>query len=97
MAHSVKAGQTHILCKAMPGKTGRRKTTRAKKRPVCPLCRSHKVIPIIYGFPSPEMQKALRRRQAVLNSCQTWEGQPEWHCNECGCEWRGSWIVFKRG
>ena len=73
-----------------------RKTIRVKKRPACPHCGSRTVLPVVYGPPSPELAKAVRRGQAVLNSSLEWEGEPEWRCNACGCEWRGSWMRFKK-
>ena len=80
----------------MPRRAQRRKAAGVKKRAVCPLCGSHDVIPIVYGNPDLETQRALRRGDAILNTCQEWEGLPEWHCRVCRCEWRGGWIIFKR-
>lgn len=72
------------------------KMIKTKMAPACPQCGSHKILPIIYGTPGPELKRALRSGQAIMGRREEWEGQPQWHCRECESEWRGSWIRFKR-
>jgi formate dehydrogenase maturation protein FdhE len=32
----------------------------------------------------------------VNANSEEWEARPEWHCDECSCDWRGEWRRFKR-
>jgi hypothetical protein len=65
------------------------------KKPVCPLCGSRRIIPVIHEFPSPELEEEARKGKVALGGSMDWEGQPEWHCKKCDCEWRGKSTVFK--
>jgi len=72
------------------------KFKKTKRKPACPQCGSHKVVPVVYGLLNPELEKTLKKGRAILGDRHEWEGMSEWHCSECGCEWRGSWIRFKK-
>ncbi len=65
-----------------------------KKKPACPLCGSKEIVPIVHGYPGPELEKEARKGKVVLGDCMDWEGQPKWHCKNCACEWRGNSTKF---
>lgn len=54
---------------------------RSKKKPKCPICgKKNKVIPIVYGFPSPGYIKMVKRKKVVLGGCVIKPCQPYWFC-----------------
>jgi ribosomal protein L37AE/L43A len=62
-----------------------RKETR--KKPPCPKCGSTNVVPICYGFPTPEALKEQKQGKIVLGGCCIDRDIPKWHCNDCEHEW----------
>lgn len=55
--------------------------------PLCPKCRSSRVIPIIYGLPTLEMAKKGENGEVRLGGCIVTDGQPTSSCKDCGNEW----------
>ena len=51
----------------------------------CPKCqKSDQVIPIMFGFPGPEMLEAAERGEIKLGGCCISPGtDPEFHCKRC--------------
>jgi hypothetical protein len=60
---------------------------KAPSRPRCPECGSASVIPIIHGYPSPELQERASRGEVSLGGCLVWDGMPEWECKRCDHMW----------
>jgi len=66
----------------------------------CPACTSSSVVPILYGAPSEVHVLLFTRRRA-------WPGgamgrllnrqAPQWHCNDCGHQWRGGLFAGGAG
>ena len=59
----------------------------SKQKRKCPSCQSEEVVPIEFGFPSPEMVEAADRGKIKLGGCCVEVDDPEWHCNDCEHEW----------
>jgi hypothetical protein len=76
-------------------KSGHVKMDARKKKPICPLCGSGEIIPIVYGLPGPELVEKSEKDKVILGGCMVWENQPQSHCNDCGNEWRGNGTTFK--
>jgi len=76
-------------------KSGYMRMDARKMKPICPLCRSGEIIPIVYGLPGPELGKKSNKGKVILGGCMVWEGHPQSHCNDCGYEWRGNGTTFK--
>ncbi len=54
-----------------------------RKARVCPYCQSTKVVPILYGYPSP--YSSADAEGVVLGGCLV---LPEkWHCSNCEHRW----------
>ena len=49
----------------------------------CTTC-GGRVVPIIYGMPSPEAWDSVRRGQLVVGGCVVFPGQPRAQCVDCG-------------
>lgn len=56
----------------------------------CPDCQSISTIPIIYGKPGHEMERAARHGLVELGSCVIDEQNPTRRCLDCGISWRES-------
>jgi hypothetical protein len=69
-------------------KRGERMTTKSKKPRVCPRCGSGNVIPIVYGYPSPELEKQSQRGKVMLGGCCVGDDNTQWYCKECENRWR---------
>ena len=54
----------------------------------CPECESKEVIPIMYGLPSPEAELEREKGKIILGGCLIFEENPNWHCKNCGHEWK---------
>ena len=52
-------------------------------RPRCPACGAADVVPMVYGFPSPDMLDAAERREIVLGGCIVDSDSPGWCCVAC--------------
>lgn len=66
------------------------------KNEACRHCGSKRVVPVVYGLLTPELKAAVEQGKAVAGDREEWEGFTERHCLDCGCEWSGAWIKFKR-
>lgn len=64
----------------------RRETTNAKSE--CPECGSKDIARILWGMPAygEKLERDLEEGSVVLGGCCITGADPEWHCNDCGCE-----------
>jgi formate dehydrogenase maturation protein FdhE len=83
------------LKKIWQTRMARRGARKKTHRPLCPECGSKTVLPIVYDLVNAAAKRALRGGEIILADRHDWEGLPQWHCKECGCEWRGRWRSFK--
>ena len=52
-----------------------------RKMRVCPGCKSAKaVVPVVYGFPDPELMEQEERGEVELGGCVVESDSPKWHC-----------------
>jgi hypothetical protein len=59
-----------------------------EETPACPECGSNEnVIPIIYGYPGPELREAAERGEVFLGGCVMTGDDPLWYCKACGRKW----------
>ncbi len=56
----------------------------------CPVCRSRRGVPIVFGLPGPELLEASREGRIHLGGCVVYRENQQWHCQKCGYEWRSS-------
>lgn len=56
-------------------------------KPLCPKCDSENVTPIIYGQPSPEIMRQVKRREVVLGGFVMRRNSPDYVCQDCGTKW----------
>lgn len=67
----------------------------------CPRCRSDDTIPIVYGYPGPELMEAMERGEIMLGGCCIEDHQPLWHCRKCRHEFpsldASDWYFPARG
>ncbi len=55
-----------------------------RTKPICPNCRATDLIPILYGYPAPEMFQSADRGEIELGGCVIYGDDPEWTCRRCG-------------
>ena len=55
-----------------------------KTKSQCPKCKSKKVIPIVYGFPSAKMFKLSEEGKIKLGGCIVISNNPNYFCKGCG-------------
>ncbi|UCE28456.1 MAG: hypothetical protein JSW52_10515 [Candidatus Coatesbacteria bacterium] len=56
--------------------------------PACAECgSSENVIPIIYGYPGPELREAAERGEVFLGGCVMTGDDPLWYCKSCERRW----------
>lgn len=55
--------------------------------PLCPKCDSENVTPIIYGHPSNEIMRQVKRREVVLGGFVMRRNSPDYVCQDCGTKW----------
>ena len=55
--------------------------------PACPQCGSAEVVPIIYGFPGPELAEESERGKVELGGCVVSDDDPRWCCKRCDHRW----------
>ena len=65
-----------------------REAREAEVRQECVACRQAKCIPIIYGFPSPELVKAMGRGELELGGDYILPASPVWLCKRCNAQFR---------
>jgi hypothetical protein len=58
--------------------------TPKKRKKACPKCGSLDVVPILYGYPGPEMMDMASKGKIELGGCCVGERDPRKHCNGCG-------------
>jgi len=56
-------------------------------KPMCPKCDSENVTPIIYGHPSQEIMRHVKRREVVLGGYVMRRNSPDHVCQDCGTKW----------
>ena len=56
-------------------------------KPLCPKCDSENVTPIIYGQPSHEILRRVKRREVVLGGFVMRRNSPDFVCQDCGTKW----------
>jgi hypothetical protein len=56
-------------------------------RPTCPKCGGNSTIPIVYGYPGPELREAWERDEVMLGGCCVVDNDPKWYCPKCYHQW----------
>jgi hypothetical protein len=59
----------------------------APPAPACPTCGAENPLPIVYGFPDPEMFASSEQGDIRLGGCSIEEDSPRWQCRRCGHRW----------
>jgi hypothetical protein len=56
----------------------------------CPKCKGTNVVPIVRGYPTPEIEAMRERGEVVLGGCMIDPSQPQptHHCRDCHEEFR---------
>jgi hypothetical protein len=49
----------------------------------CPQCGAAEVVPIIYGFPGPQLVEEAERGEVALGECRVSDDDPKWCCQQC--------------
>ena len=49
----------------------------------CPECGSEQVVPIRYGFPTPELAREAEQGRVALGGCCLGPQSPRWLCKAC--------------
>lgn len=52
----------------------------------CPKCKGKRAVPILYGMPTPELERDERAGKLILAGCIPDESKT-WHCKTCGHDW----------
>jgi len=55
--------------------------------PACPWCGCPDTIPIIYGYPSPAVERRAHRDEVELGGCYVNPRYPKWRCRKCSARW----------
>ena len=63
------------------------KMTDHKKPEKCPECGKSEAIPIVYGYPGPELEERVRRGVAAIGGCCVMPDSPVWLCLACDHRW----------
>lgn len=50
----------------------------------CPVCGSDAVVPIVYGFPGPDLWAAAEQGSVAIGGCIVSEDAPTGRCRACG-------------
>jgi hypothetical protein len=50
----------------------------------CPRCGATDAVPVLYGYPGPEMADASERGDIRLGGCMVWSEAPDYECRACG-------------
>ncbi len=61
----------------------------------CPKCDSKNAIPIVYGFPAPELFEKAEVGKVKLGGCCIEESSPEFFCEDCENEWNKDQVIDK--
>jgi hypothetical protein len=54
---------------------------------ICPSCGSTSVVPIRYGYPSPDLWEAEEAEGVVIGGCVVTDNQPQRQCRVCEARW----------
>jgi hypothetical protein len=54
-----------------------------KATPICPVCGSASVIPILWGRRAEAEYAAAQRGEIALGGCFLFKDMPCWHCRDC--------------
>lgn len=57
---------------------------------ICPKCGSNKILKIVYGYPSDELNEASKREEVFLGGYCADINNPTAFCNECEYRWGGN-------
>ena len=58
-----------------------------KRVRICPQCGSDKVVPVIYGMPTSELDDDEKAGKVRLGGCCVSLDSPDLACNNCGLKW----------
>ena len=61
----------------------------------CPKCGSKNSVPILYGFPAPELFEKAEAGKVKLGGCCIEENSPECFCKDCNNEWNKDQSIDK--
>jgi ribosomal protein L37AE/L43A len=61
-----------------------------RPHPECPSCGSDRVLPIVYGFPSPELLDMAMQSFVNLGECTVDGSESMWSCDSCHHKWGSS-------
>jgi hypothetical protein len=50
----------------------------------CPECSSERMIPVVYGLPTPELFQRAASGEVALGGCVVFGNDPGWRCSDCG-------------
>lgn len=59
---------------------------RRSTKKTCPRCESTRVVPIAFGYPSPEMIRAAEREEIAIGGCVISDDDPKLACLDCGMQ-----------
>lgn len=67
-------------------------------KPECPECGSDNIAGILWGMPAfdEELERDIEEGRIVLGGCCISEADPDWHCNDCGCEFGNNPAAYER-
>lgn len=55
-----------------------------KEKKTCPKCNTNEhVVPIVYGYPSEEMEAYAKENKIAFGGCCVSPFEPNWHCERC--------------
>lgn len=57
-----------------------------RRKKACPKCGSMDVVPILYGYPGPEMMEMANKGKIELGGCCVSNDDPQTLCKVCGTE-----------
>jgi hypothetical protein len=60
---------------------------RKKKPKECPKCGARTVIPIVYGYPAPQLWEKSLDGKVKIGGCLISDVSPNWYCTTCEHEW----------
>ena len=49
----------------------------------CDSCGATPALPVVYGYPGPELLEEAQRGAVILGGCLVAEGVPDWLCSRC--------------
>ena len=54
----------------------------------CPKCGTKNIVPIQYGYPTPEAVEDSKKNKVHFGGCTVDVfNQPNFHCNDCNLDW----------